>query len=245
MQSPATDLLPRPVPVKLLHQMPTSAGTRAVIFAMNSHQSNVISQVRGIVQQRLRNQGAGHGFDHVQRVVKSARIIHASVGGDLFVIELAALLHDIGDAKFHDGQERSAEFTIEILQNLEVDAECTAHVAAIVDNVSFRKRDIAEKLTLEGQVVQDADRLDALGAIGIVRTIEYGAAFGQPFHSTDNVEQQTGINHFHEKLFKLRGLMNTSAAYEMATQREGIMRAFLAQYLDECAATDPSVGDSS
>ena len=203
---------------------------------MNSEQTQLILRVHAIVQERLRNQGAGHGFDHVQRVVNSARLIQASVGGDLFIIELAALLHDVGDAKFHEGVERSAEFSVEILEQLEVSAAYIKHVANIVDNVSFRKRHQAAELTLEGKVVQDADRLDALGAVGIVRTIEFGAAFGQPFYLPGSTDEKTGISHFHDKLFKLRGLMNTSAGHEIAKQREQIMRTFLDQYLAECDA---------
>ena len=114
---------------------------------------NVIDEVAAIVRDRLADQGAGHGFDHISRVWKTACSLQASVGGDRFVIELAALLHDLGDAKFHDGIERSKEFSIAILQDLGVDADVVIHVGNIVDNISFRKRETAEPLSLEGQVV--------------------------------------------------------------------------------------------
>ena len=196
---------------------------------------NVIDEVAVIVRDRLANQGAGHGFDHISRVWKTACTLQASVGGDRFVIELAALLHDLGDAKFHDGIERSKEFSIAILQDLGVDADVVIHVGNIVDNISFRKRDTAEPLSLEGQVVQDADRLDALGAVGIVRTIEYGAAFNQPFYvSKPEPPQKTGIGHFHEKLFKLKDLMNTDAGKQIAEERENFMRSFIDQFKQEC-----------
>lgn len=206
---------------------------------MASIQRELIEQVSSIVRSRLADQGAGHGFDHIQRVWKTARKLQSMCGGDLLVIELAALLHDIGDAKFHDGKECSKQFSIEILNELGVDEVTVNHVAQIVDNISFRKRASAESLSLEGQVVQDADRLDALGAIGIVRTIEFGAAFDQPFYDPNPVlptgePQKTGIGHFHEKLFKLRDLMNTDAGRDMAKARENFMRAFICQFELEC-----------
>lgn len=183
---------------------------------------------------RLAGQGAGHGIDHVLRVLKTAREIQAELGSERFVVELAALLHDLGDAKFHNGVERSGQFAKEILSDLSVSDETIAHVVHIVDNISFRKGADAAELTLEGKIVQDADRLDALGAIGIVRTIEYGAHFGQPFYSPDAENTKTGVGHFHDKLFKLRDLMNTDAGRRLAVQREQFMRSFLDQFLSEC-----------
>ncbi len=183
----------------------------------------------------MATQGAGHGFDHIQRVLALARRIRAVVGGDLTVIELAALLHDVGDAKFHDGVERSGELSRAILEQLGAAESTIEHVVAIVDNISFRKRHDAAPLSLEGQVVQDADRLDALGAIGIVRTIEYGAVLGQPFYAPQSPHARTGIGHFHEKLFHLPGLMNTELGRQLAEDRVVFMREFLHQFLSECA----------
>lgn len=193
----------------------------------------LVSQTEAAMRERMTGQAAGHGIDHVLRVLASARMIQTEAGGDLVVIELAALLHDIGDAKFHDGVERSAEFAREILGQLNADARQIAHVAQIVDNISFRKSTFAEPLSLEGKVVQDADRLDALGAIGIVRTVEYGATMGQPFYVADDRGGKTGVGHFHEKLFKLKSLMNTKPGRRIAEQREAFMRRFLEQYLAE------------
>ncbi|WP_146410139.1 HD domain-containing protein [Allorhodopirellula heiligendammensis] len=195
---------------------------------------SIVGKTEAIVRDRMGGQAAGHGMDHVLRVLASARAIQAEAGGDLEIIELAALLHDVGDAKLHDGVERSAEFAREILGSLGASDELIAHVAHIVDNISFRKTESAEPLSLEGQVVQDADRLDALGAIGIVRTIEYGAAFGQPFYSSYG-DTKTDVGHFHEKLFKLKSLMNTDAGRRMAKDREAFKRSFLDQFLRECS----------
>lgn len=201
---------------------------------MNDHEKDLIQRVESIVTLRLADQQAGHGMDHIMRVLKSAREIQAATGGNAFIIELAALLHDIGDAKFHDGLERSGEMSREILRDLQVAGETIDHVVHIVDNISFRKGTDAETLSLEGKVVQDADRLDALGAVGIVRTIEYGAFKGEPFYLPNSSNEKTGVGHFHEKLFKLHDLMNTEAAKKIAIDREQFMRTFLDQFLSEC-----------
>jgi len=198
----------------------------------------LVPPTEAIVRERMAGQAAGHGMDHVLRVLESTRAIQSEAGGDLETVELAALLHDVGDAKFHDGVERSAEFTREILGGLGADKELIEHVAHIVDNISFRKGESAKPLSLEGRVVQDADRLDALGAIGIVRAIEYGAAPPngvpvQPFYLADAGDAKTGVGHFHEKLFKLKSLMNTDAGRRMAQDREAFMQTFLDQFMRE------------
>lgn len=193
-----------------------------------------------MVRHRMSGQQAGHGVDHVLRVLQSARVIRAEVGGNALVIDLAVLLHDLGDAKFHDGVERSAQFAREILEPLQVDSKVIEHVAQIVDNISFRKRNHAAELSLEGKIVQDADRLDALGAIGIVRTVEYGATVGQPFYDAIDSGNKTGIDHFYDKLFTLRELLHTEPARRMAVEREEFMRAFLDQFFRECGV-HPSI----
>lgn len=195
--------------------------------------ARLVKQVEAVVRERMDGQTAGHGVDHVMRVLASARLIQAEAGGDLMVIELAALLHDVGDAKFHHGAERSAEFSREILSGLGANEDLIEHVAHIVDNISFRKGISASELSLEGKIVQDSDRLDALGAIGIVRTIEYGAAMGQPFYAPDAGDTKTGVGHFHEKLFKLKELLNTATARRLAQERESFMRTFLDQFMRE------------
>ena len=151
-------------------------------------------RVREIVASRLEGQQAGHGMDHVIRVYRTACQIQSETGGERLVVQLAALLHDVGDAKFNDGQERSAEFSRQILSDLDVTTDLIDHVAEIVDNISFRKGVDPATLSLEGKIVQDADRIDALGAIGIVRTIEYGAVKGQPFYLPDTTTSQPTLD---------------------------------------------------
>lgn len=205
---------------------------------MSHDETEITEQVERIVRERLAGQGAGHGIDHVLRVLKLAREIQAEVGGERIIVELAALLHDLGDAKFQNGIERSGEFSRAILSDPDASPEIIERVAQIVDNISFRKGAGAAELSLEGKIVQDADRLDALGAIGIVRTIEYGAVVGQPFYLPDAENKRTGVDHFYDKLFKLRDLMNTDAGRRLAADRERFMRTFLDQFLSECGETE-------
>ena len=207
--------------------------------------SKLVELVRRMVANRMAGQQAGHGIDHVMRVYRTACEIQSEVGGDRQVVELASLLHDIGDAKFNHGIERSAEFSIQILGELGASADLIRRVAEIVDNISFRKGVNPEHLSLEGKIVQDADRIDALGAIGIVRTIEFGATRGQPFYipaTDESSAQPTGVGHFYDKLFKLHDQLNTESARRIAKQREEFMRIFLEQYFREIdgvrAATD-------
>lgn len=209
------------------------------IQQLTAQQRTVLDAVVPHVTQRMQGQQAGHGLDHVQRVVRTARAIQAEVGGCPMIVELAAWLHDIGDAKFNAGQERSGEFSREILQQINLPTESIELVVSIVDNISFRKSSAAITLTIEGQIVQDADRLDALGAIGIVRTIEYGATRNQPFFdpASDLLKDPTGVGHFYQKLFKLRQLLNTQPARRMSQQREDFMREFLQQFFRESGVT--------
>lgn len=210
----------------------------------------LVAETEQVVAERMLGQQAGHGMDHVLRVLRTTREIQTETGGDRTVAELAALLHDVGDAKFHQGVERSAEFSAQILASLAVDRTIIEQVLPIVENISFRKGFDARLLSLEGKIVQDADRLDALGAIGIVRTIEYGSSFNQPFYAPG--ELKTGVAHFHEKLFKLRDLMNTETARRIALDRERFMRNFLEQFFleqghelpEEFAHAAPSILDT-
>lgn len=204
--------------------------------------SELLNQVQAIVSGRMASQSAGHGIDHVLRVHRIAKQLQLAEGGNLLTIELAALLHDIGDAKFHDGVERSGEFAVKILSEFDLPVELVQHVATICDQISFRKAVATDQLSLEARIVQDADRLEALGAIGIVRTIEYGATRGQPFFDADAPGAISGAKHFYDKLFKLRAILNTETAKQIAAKREAFMQTFLDQYFEEIGVDNPFVG---
>lgn len=175
---------------------------------------------------------AGHGLDHIRRVEAMACRLAAAHGGDLYVIRLASLVHDVGDAKFNNGQELSGQLAKQWLSDLSVDPGVIRSVVEIVDRISFRHQTPANQLSHEAKIVQDADRLDAIGAVGIIRTIEYGASRGRPFYSPDL--SNCTLGHFFEKLLRLRGLLHTQLAIEIATEREALMRDFLEQYCDQC-----------
>lgn len=211
-------------------------------MAQDSHGDarKIVASVQQIVAQRMGGQGAGHGMDHVLRVHRLACAIQAVEGGDRLVVELAAILHDIGDAKFHDGRERSGEFSREILTEQELPPAMIDEVADIVDRISFRKGIDPNTLSLAGKVVQDADRIEALGAVGLVRMIEYGAIKGQPFYVPgDPLATPSGIGHMHEKLFKLPDLLNTDTARRIAAGRISFMRDFLDQFVAEIEVSMP------
>ncbi|HBE69904.1 MAG TPA: metal-dependent phosphohydrolase [Planctomycetaceae bacterium] len=175
---------------------------------------------------------AGHGLDHIRRVEDMACRLAAEHGGNLYVIRLASLLHDVGDAKFNNGQELSGRLAMQWLSELNVSAEVIKAVVEIVDQISFRHQTPANQLSHEAKIVQDADRLDAIGAVGIIRTIEYGASRGRPFYSADGTA--CTLSHFFEKLLRLRGLLHTPLAIEIATDREALMLQFLDQYCQQC-----------
>ncbi|RMF38534.1 MAG: HD domain-containing protein [Planctomycetota bacterium] len=215
---------------------------------LTSSQQQIVQMVAQIVAERMTGQQAGHGLDHVRRVVGLARYIHQREGrGSRLIIELAAWVHDVGDAKLHDGTERSEELVDDILQRAGVDRTTSAAIMHIVQNMSFRHRAIAQPLSIEGQIVQDADRLDALGAIGIVRTVEYGAARGQPFHVFPGESDggPTGRQHFFDKLLHLVQSMHTETARELGAQREQFMRSFLAQFDQEWSFGQSAWGQRS
>lgn len=212
------------------------------------------------VKEQLKGAEAGHDWFHVERVWKLAVIIAQSEACDREVVELAALLHDIADPKFHGGDEQLA---ITIAQNhlkdIELDPATMESVLYIIRNMSFKNSlessdeqlsDIREKRIplRELHVVQDADRLDAIGAIGIARTFNFGGFKNNLLHhpqmaprlqmTKEEYKKNTGttINHFYEKLLLLKDRMNTQKGRELAEGRHAFMETFLQQFLEEWEA---------
>ncbi|MCG2792963.1 MAG: HD domain-containing protein [Weeksellaceae bacterium] len=208
---------------------------------------NIINNTINFVQQKLDGAEAGHDWFHIERVWKLSRHLQQKEGGDLLVIELAALLHDIADPKFHDGEETiAATIATEFLSEQKVEQEILEKVIFILKNMSFKNRNDAPKdLPLELKIVQDADRLDAIGAIGIARTFNFGgyknnlmydpAIEPQLHQSKETYKKSNGttINHFYEKLLLLKDLLNTGAAKEIAEHRHQFMLQFLAEFYKE------------
>ncbi len=208
---------------------------------------NIIQTVEQQVKEQFENEGTGHDWFHIDRVRRIALEIQEKEGGNRVVIELGALLHDISDHKFNGGDfELGAKVSDQILEKLNVDAETINSVASIVKNVSYKgsgEKDTME--SLEGKIVQDADRIDAIGAVGIARTFAYGGAIGQPIYDPliPPINNQTKesyvnershtINHFYEKLLLLKDRMHTKTGREIAEERTRFMQDFLNQFYKE------------
>lgn len=218
---------------------------------MTQQEQQIVQATKDFVRHSLKQAEGGHDWFHIQRVVKNAREIAAGEEVDLFVVELGALLHDIADSKFYNGDETvGPRVAREFLQKQEVKKDIIAHVENIIRFISFKGGN--EKQTFsspELNVVQDADRLDALGAIGIARTFNYGGFKGRPLYdpsirpnlnmTKDEYKASTAptVNHFYEKLFLLKNRMNTASGRKLAEKRHQFMEDFLEQFFEEWGET--------
>lgn len=207
----------------------------------------LIDQTAAYVRQTLQNAEGGHDWWHILRVWNNAKLIAQTEPADMLVVELAALLHDIADAKFHNGDEEIGPKTaVTFLQSLQVEPSIIEHVELIIRNMSFKSSFEGSKFqSPELAVVQDADRLDAIGAIGVARAFNYGGFKGRELHNPEiaanlkmtkeeykNTTAPT-INHFYEKLLLLKDMMNTETAKQLAGQRHQFMETFLEQFYAE------------
>jgi len=208
---------------------------------------SVIQNTINFVKQQLENAESGHNWFHMERVYNNALLIAQEETCDLEVVQLAALLHDIADSKFHDGDETVGPKTARAFLELEnVAEESINHVVAIIENISFKGGNFEKKFTSkELEIVQDADRLDAIGAIGIARTFNYGGYKNREIYhpeiapnlnmSKEEYKNSTAptINHFYEKLLLLKDKMNTETGKKIAQQRHDFMITFLEQFYNE------------
>lgn len=211
------------------------------------NQSDIIQKTADHVKAEFSGEGSGHDWWHMKRVWDNAKTIGQAEGADMFVVELGALLHDIADWKDHDGDfSVGPKVAGEWLSSLGVDQEVVHHVQDIVANVSFKGAGVENKIsTLEGRVVQDADRLDAIGAIAVARTFTWGGSRGRVIYNPDTDPElhqtfeayknskSSSIHHFYEKLFLFKNMMNTPTGKKLADQRDQFMHQFVDQFLDE------------
>lgn len=205
----------------------------------------ILQSAEAYVKHKLEQDSSGHDWWHIARVVGAARTIAEHEKADRFVCELAALLHDVADDKLHADPTAAEEELKQWLMLSGMGEEVMAHVLEIIGTMSFKGGQRPPMRTLEGRVVQDADRLDAIGAVGISRVFAYSGWKGRPIHNPNvkpreqlTAEQyrsgeDTGINHFYEKLLKLKDLMNTDYARHMAIQRHRFMEQYLVQFYME------------
>jgi len=208
---------------------------------------NLISKIADEVKARLEGESSGHDWWHVYRVWKMAKHIGKKEEVDMPIVELAALLHDIADWKFHDGDDTvGPRIAGEILAKHGVSAENIATIGQIIQEGSFKGSGVkTTPSTIEAKVVQDADRLDAIGAIGIARTFAYGGNKNRAMHDPEikpamhktkeeySKSQSSTINHFYEKLLLLKDLMNTQTAKEIAQERHRFTEEYLDRFLKE------------
>lgn len=207
----------------------------------------MIDKTVEFVKQKLEGAEAGHDWFHIERVWKLSLKIAATEKADPTVVALAALLHDIADPKFHEGDETLAlRVSEDFLSKLGVEAGIKNQILFIIKNISFKNRAEAPSfLPVELKIVQDADRLDAMGAIGIARTFNFGGFKNNLMYHPDlppNLNQSkdeykksvgTTINHFYEKLLLLKDLMNTDEGRRLAEERHEFMLQFLDQFYAE------------
>ncbi len=210
-------------------------------------QQKNIEKTKEFVKKTLDQAEAGHDYWHILRVLKTAEKINEKENADGYIVQLGALLHDIADSKFHNGDENiGPKMAQDFLETLKIDKNDIAHIVKIIENISFKNTFSGQKFTSkELEIIQDADRLDAIGAIGIARAFVYGGhknnlIYDPNFVPKENLTKEeykkgetATINHFYEKLLKLKDLMNTETGKELAKERHQFMLDFLAQFYRE------------
>ncbi|QIG89437.1 HD domain-containing protein [Chryseobacterium sp. POL2] len=208
---------------------------------------STIEKTIEFVKQKLKGAEAGHDWYHIERVWKLSKKIAKTENCDSEIVELGALFHDIADPKFYNGDESLApKIASEFLRNCAYSEEKIEKVVFIINHISFKNRDnLPEEIPVELQIVQDADRIDAIGAIGIARSFNFGGFKNNLMYdpevlpkigmSKEEYKKSNGttINHFYEKLLLLKNMMNTSAGKKMAEERHQYMLDFLDQFYKE------------
>ncbi|MCO7184307.1 HD domain-containing protein [Tenacibaculum sp. XPcli2-G] len=212
---------------------------------MNREQ--IIQNTIEFVKETLKGAEGGHDFFHIERVYKNALLIAKNENVDKFVVSLGALLHDIADSKFYDGDETvGPQKARTFLESQQVSEEIITHIEKIITNISFKGGNFKQSFTSpELNVIQDADRLDAIGAVGIARCFNYGGFKNRELYNPEippNLKMTKEeykkstvptINHFYEKLLLLKDKMNTTTGKAIAEQRHAYMEGFLEQFYKE------------
>jgi uncharacterized protein len=216
------------------------------------NKSELINKTIAFVKEKLSNAEGGHDWFHIERVYKNALLIAGDTQCNMEVVQLGALLHDIADSKFHNGDETIGPKTARLfLEGENVAEEVIQQVVSIIENISFKGGNFEKKFSsIELEIVQDADRLDAIGAIGIARAFNYGGFKDRVLYDP-NIAPVTNmtkeeykknnaptINHFYEKLLLLKDKMNTQKGKQIAAERHRFMELFLMQFYLEWEAEE-------
>ncbi len=208
---------------------------------------SLIEKTIAFVKQKLHYAEGGHDWFHIERVYKNAMLIAKNENCDQTIVQLGALLHDIADSKFHNGDETiGPKIAHEFLTSQNITESTIQHIINIIENISYKGGNFEKKFTsIELEIVQDADRLDAIGAIGIARTFNYGGFKNRTLYNPEIApnlnmskeeyknSQAPTINHFYEKLLLLKDKMNTPTGRKIAQQRHEFMQTFLSQFYAE------------
>ena len=203
-------------------------------FSIGKRMDNkdILIKAQEYIKDIFLKEGTGHDYYHIERVVINTRKILQTEHADSFLVELAAWLHDLGDHKLHNGVDKSEELISIFLKSLAIEQSIIDRVVEIVSQVSFSKGN--KPSSIEAEIVQDADRLDAIGAIGIARCFAYGGSKNRILYSPDEKEKEnSSIHHFYDKLFKLKDLMNTESAKLIAAKRHSFMEEYIAEFYKE------------
>jgi uncharacterized protein len=209
--------------------------------------ADIIAATADYMKKKFSGEGSGHDWWHIYRVWQNALFIAKYEAADLLVVQLGALLHDVADWKFYEGDETAGErIARRYLEDLQVAEPVIAQVCNIINEISFKGAGVATPMsTLEGKIVQDADRLDAIGAIGIARAFAYGGFKHREMHNPEVLPENHGsfeaykknagptVNHFYEKLLLLKDRMNTCTGRQLAAERHQYMLSFLEQFNQE------------
>ena len=214
-------------------------------------QQDIIQKTANYIKQEFSDDSSGHDWWHIYRVWKNAITLCEHEKADSFIVQLAALLHDLDDWKFNDSGDETPLRAKAWLDSFSLDPSITDAVCRIIMHISFKGANVANKMdSLEGFIVQDADRLDAIGAIGIARAFAYGGYKNRPLYDPESFphmhasfeeyknSKSDTINHFYEKLLLLKDMMNTPTAKRIAIQRHKYMEQFLNQFMNEWEGKD-------
>lgn len=208
--------------------------------------NKIIENTTCFVKKKLEKDATGHDFWHIHRVNEMSKRIAREENANIYVCELAALLHDVADDKLVEDEKEGLKKVRDFLEYNKVEQQDVDHVMEIISTMSFKGGNNKKEMsTLEGKIVQDADRLDAIGAIGIARCMCYSGAKGRPIYEPSEVVRENmsieeyrsskgnAINHFYEKLLKLKYMMNTDTGKKIAESRHKYLENFLEQFNNE------------
>lgn len=213
------------------------------------NQTEHIKIIKEYVKEKLSMDSSGHDYWHIERVVNNAQKILPFETADNLKVIVSAWLHDIGDYKLNNGKDKTKEIVFPLLISLEFSEDFAEEIIQIISEVSYKGGHNSTPSSLEAKIVQDADRLDAIGAVGIARAFAYGGSKGRELYNPeespneyidmDSYKKNTSctINHFYEKLLKLKDLMNTETAKKIALERHNYMINFLDEFHKEVLST--------